>query len=156
MKPYLINFFKYNDWANLKLLATIKQLPDQEEAIKFFSHFITSQDKWMNRITKQIEDSSLTWFNPIFPVDEFETKWKESINRWIAFIENSTNEELEKDIIFVRANDNKKMGVKIMDVILQLNYHSIHHRAQINRIIRQQGLTPPATDYIYTVLKEVG
>jgi len=38
----------------------------------------------------------------------------------------------------------------IKDIALQLNYHSIHHRAQIQTIIRSQGLEPEFVDYIAT------
>jgi uncharacterized damage-inducible protein DinB len=155
MKQYLVDFFKYNDWANRKLLETIKELPDKEEAIMLFSHFITSQDKWLNRITKKVDDNTLTWFNPIFPLHQLESKWKESLDKWIGLIEDKNDSEIENNIEFNRVSDGKKLAVKIRDIVLQLNYHSIHHRAQINRIIRQQGLTPPATDYIFTALKEV-
>jgi len=63
--------------------------------------------------------------------------------------------KLGADIIFTRPNDGKKMAVILRDLFLQLNYHSIHHRAQINSLISKQGIKPPATDYILTVLKEV-
>jgi uncharacterized damage-inducible protein DinB len=47
------------------------------------------------------------------------------------------------------------MGIKLVDLVLQLNYHSIHHRAQINKLMSQQWIIPPATDYIYTKLIEL-
>jgi uncharacterized damage-inducible protein DinB len=153
MKQYLSDFFKYNDWANRKLLETIKQLPDNAEAVKLFSHLISSQDKWLNRITKQEDDNTLQWFGPVIPVSELENKWEESVNRWLNLIESKNNTDLQ--ISFNRAADGKKLGVKLTDIVLQLNYHSIHHRAQINTMIRQQGLTPPSTDYILTALKEL-
>jgi len=50
MKQYLIDTFKFNDLMNTKLLAKIKALPDQQQCIRFFSHLINSQKKWMARI----------------------------------------------------------------------------------------------------------
>jgi uncharacterized damage-inducible protein DinB len=38
----------------------------------------------------------------------------------------------------------------LIDIALQLNYHAIHHRAQIQVLIRQQGLEPDFIDYIGT------
>lgn len=154
-QQYLISFFKYNDWANLKILDAIRLLQDKGEAIKLFSHFITAQDKWMNRITQKVADSTLTWFGKIFSIEEIEKQWRRSTDAWIQYIENLPVQEIDKDIEFTRPTDGQKMRVKLSDIALQLNYHSIHHRAQINTIIRQQGLTPPATDYILTVLKEI-
>ncbi len=155
MKQYLIDFFKYNDWANRKLLKAIMQMPDKEESVMLFSHFIYSLQKWMNRITKKVEDTSLTWMGPVFPLEQLEQLWSENVNEWIKYLEKIDDSELEKDIIFQPTDRNRKYSAKIREVSLQLNYHCIHHRAQILRIIRQQGQTPPSTDYILTVLKEL-
>jgi uncharacterized damage-inducible protein DinB len=38
---------------------------------------------------------------------------------------------------------------------MQLNYHSIHHRAQIQLLIRQQGLQPDFVDYIGTAYRKI-
>ena len=155
MQQYLIDFFKYNDWANKKLLDAIKQMPDKEEAVKLFSHFIYSLQKWMNRITKEKDDTSLSWMGPVFPLDELENIWAENVNIWLNYLEKIDESELENDIIFQPTDRNRKYSAKIKEVSLQLNYHCLHHRAQILRMIRQQGQTPPVTDYIYTVLKEI-
>lgn len=155
MKNYLIDFFKYNNWANQKLLEVINQLPDKEESIKLFSHFIHAQDKWYNRIIKHVPDSSLSWTAPVLPLDELAGKWNKSVNAWIDLIETKTEDDLQLNVIFNRGHDGREMGIKLMDLCLQLNYHSIHHRAQINKLISQQGLTPPETDYIFTKLKEM-
>jgi uncharacterized damage-inducible protein DinB len=154
MKQYLIDFFKYNDWANKKLLESILQLPDKTEALKLFSHLMYSLNKWMNRITKKDEDSTLNWNGPEFPAEQVENMWDVSLKVWLDFLNANSESELEKEFIFKRPDNGKMYGVKIKDVVLQLNYHIIHHRAQIMRIIRQQGLTPPATDYIFTALIE--
>jgi len=155
MKKYLLDFFKYNDWANKKVLEAIREVPEKEDALKLFSHLVNSLDKWKNRITNEVEDSLLNWYGQFFNMDEIESKWNKSIGWWIKLLEKTGDSELEKEIIFTRPNDGIKMAVKFRDLLLQLNYHSIHHRAQINSIISRQGIKPPSTDYILTVLKEV-
>ena len=155
MKQHLIDLFKYNDWANGKLLESVKQLKEQEGSVKLYSHLILAQDKWYNRIAKEKEDSSLAWMTPVISLNDLEIMWHESIRVWIELIGSKSEAELYEDVVFNRASDGKRMGIKLMDLALQLNYHSIHHRAQINRLISEQGLTPPSTDYIYTKLKEL-
>jgi len=154
MKQYLIVFFKYNDWANRQIIDAVKKIPVPEESVKLISHLITSQNKWFNRITKELDDKTLAWYDMIFPLDHLENRWLDNANGWIRFLEKLDEAELDRDIIFERPSDGKKLSVKIRDIALQLNYHSIHHRAQIYRIIRQPGQTPPSTDYIFTVLRE--
>jgi uncharacterized damage-inducible protein DinB len=154
MKKYLTEFFTYNNWANRKLLETVLILPEKSEAIKLFSHLISTQNKWLNRITKEADDSTFSWFGENLPAEELEAAWQKSITPWLELLEKQTEETLEEDVIFNRPSDGKIMSLKLRDLLLQLNYHNIHHRAQINTIISKQGITPPATDYIFTVLKE--
>ena len=155
MRPYLLNFFNYNYQANIKLLDTIYTLPQKEEAVKLFSHLILAQDKWLNRITNTKEDSSVHWMLPVIPLEELASKWDASMKAWLKLVEEKSDDELQQDVIFKRASDGKAMGIKLLDLILQLNYHNIHHRAQINSLISKQGITPPQTDYIFTKLREI-
>jgi uncharacterized damage-inducible protein DinB len=154
MKQYLVDFFNFNKWANTKLLEAVLQLPDKEESIKLFGNFITAQDKWLNRITHAVDDSQLNWSGPSFATEELGARWIESVDKWLLFLNGRSEESLEERITFSRPKDGKQYTAMIRDVILQINYHSIHHRAQLNRIIRLQGLKPPVTDYILTAVKE--
>lgn len=155
MKQYLIDFFNYNHQANSKLLDAIYLLPQKEETVKLFSHLILAQDKWFNRITNEKDDSAIHWMLPVIPLNELASKWDLSVNRWLKLIEERSDQELQHDVVFKRTSDGKAMGIKLLDLILQLNYHNIHHRAQINTLISKQGITPPQTDYIFTKLREL-
>lgn len=155
MIQYLIDFFEYNHQANNKLLDVIYQLPEKEEAIKLFSHMILAQDKWFNRVVIEKEDAELQWMTPIIPLQELGGKWDISCNAWIKLIREKSDEALQEDVVFKRGNDGRNMGIKLVDLCLQLNYHNIHHRAQINTLMSKQDLTPPQTDYIFTKLREL-
>lgn len=155
MKDYLIQTFQYNDRANRQLLAAILNLPDKAEAVKLFSHLIMAQDKWLNRIEKKIDDSALTWFGPVIPEQELAQRWEQSVTNWINLLRSETEAGLENYVTFTRPSDGKTIGVSLKDLALQLNYHSIHHRAQINSLISKQGAKVPITDYIFSALKEL-
>lgn len=154
IKNYLIDTFRYNDWANRQLISAIKLLPDKEEAMKLFSHLISAQNKWMNRVNLMEDDNAFHWFGPALNETEIEDAWEKSVNAWILLLESTDPNDLEKDVVFNRATDGKKIAVSLKDLALQLNYHSIHHRAQINSMISRQGITVPKTDYIFTKLRE--
>ena len=155
MKEYLLNFFEFNDWAFQRVLGAIAQLPDKEESIQLLSHTIMASNRWYNRVSKEVDDSQLKWSGDTLPFDQLESIWSELLQKWMKLLEKNDESFLDGNVEFVRPKDGKKMSVKILDVILQINYHSIHHRAQILRIIRQQGQTPPTTDYIATAMKEI-
>ena len=154
MKQYLIDTFNYNDYANLKVLGKIKELPDKEESIKFFSHLINSMNKWMARTLHDPNAPQMDWWKPVYPIEELETRWNECLQRWVSFLEKKTEEEILNVVRYVGLGD-AQWEAQLKDIALQLNYHSIHHRAQIQTIIRKQGLEPDFVDYIGTVYKKI-
>lgn len=154
MRDYLIETFQYNDHANKLLLKKINELPDKTECIKFFSHLINCQYKWLDRISIYPEISKLDWWEPVYDFDQLENEWTKSLNNWIEFLKTKSEDELNAFIIWIGVG-NEPYTAQLKDIPLQLNYHSIHHRAQMQSIIRQQGLVPDFLDYIGTKYKKV-
>ena len=154
MKDYLIETFKFNDTSNKKLLEKIKQLPDKEECIKFFSHLINCQYKWMARIMQDPLAAQMDWWEPVYEVDELEAEWNKSLKIWLDYINKKTDEELSTEVTFI-GFDRGLWAATPQDIALQLNYHSIHHRAQMQTIIRKQGLQPDFVDYIGTKYRKL-
>jgi len=64
MKEYLIETFLFNDGMNKSMLKKINDLPDKEGCIKFFSHLINSQNKWMARILHDKKAPGMIPINP--------------------------------------------------------------------------------------------
>ena len=137
------------------VLGKIKLLPDKTEAIRFFSHLINSQDKWLKRIELYPNDPKMDWWEPAYSLEELEPKWNESLKRWIDFLNSLSENDLYEERKFI-GYDGTHWSVPLKDIALQLNYHSIHHRAQIQTIIRKQGLEPDFVDYIGTKYKRLG
>lgn len=154
MKDHLIDTFKYNDSTNKTLLAKINLLPDKTECIKYFSHLINCQYKWMARIMNDPEAPAMSWWEPVYKMDELEEEWNKSLAIWIAYIGHKTDDELATEVTFIGL-DGCKWAAAPQDIALQLNYHSIHHRAQIQTIIRQQGFEPDFVDYIGTKYRKL-
>jgi uncharacterized damage-inducible protein DinB len=152
---YLLDTFQYNSDTNIKLLEKIRQLPQKEEAIKYFSHLINSQYKWMARIQQDPRAITMSWWDPVYPLDELEEEWHKSLSPWIEYINLRSEEELSAELSFT-GYDGARWAASAKDIALQLNYHSIHHRAQIQTIIRQQGLEPDFVDYIGTRYRRIG
>ena len=154
MKQYLVETFLFNDHANKMLIEKIKQLPDKTEAIRYFSHLINSQDKWLKRIEVYPEDPKMDWWEPLYDLEQLEQQWDRSVKAWIEFLENKSEKEIFEDVKF-KGFDGAHWSAVLKDIALQLNYHSIHHRAQVQTIIRQQGLSPDFIDYIGTKYKRL-
>jgi uncharacterized damage-inducible protein DinB len=154
MKQYLIDTFNYNDTTNKKLVGKIKLLTNKDEAVKLFSHLINCQYKWMARILKDPDANTMSWWDPVYPVDDLEKEWEESLTPWINYINARTDEVLATEVEFV-GFDGSLWAASPLDIALQLNYHSIHHRAQIQTLIRQEGIEPDFVDYIGTKYRKL-
>ncbi len=154
MKRYLIDTFSYNDYANMLVLVKLRELSDKTEAVRLFSHLINSQYKWMARIVRDPEAPGMDWWEPVYPLEDLAGKWKDSLKLWTDAIEKSTEDQLYHERKFV-GFDGGEWTAPFKDIALQLNYHSIHHRAQIQTIIRAQGLEPDFVDYIGTVYRKL-
>jgi len=154
MKQYLRDTFLFNDLTNKKLLEKIAQLPDNTESIKLFSHLVNSQYKWMARILHDSAAPAMSWWEPIYELNMLEQEWSKSLALWLNYVIKHSDEELSAEVTFV-GFDGANWAASPQDIALQLNYHSIHHRAQIQTIIRQQGLDPDFVDYIGTKYRKL-
>ena len=154
MKQYLLDTFRYNDITNKKLITKIRQLPDPREAIRLFSHLINCQYRWMARVVQDPKVNEMSWWEPVYSIDELESEWTKSLSTWLNYLEAITEEELNTEVLFT-GYDGGKWAATPLDIALQLNYHSIHHRAQIQTMIRQQGIEPDFVDYIGTKYRRV-
>jgi uncharacterized damage-inducible protein DinB len=154
LNAYLIDSFNYNDQTNKRLLGKIKMPTDKTEAVKLFSHLVNCQYKWFARIQQDPRAKTLSWWEPVYDLDHLEVEWTKSLNPWLEYINNKTEAELSTEITFA-GFDNTKWAATPKDIALQLNYHSIHHRAQIQTLIRQQGFEPDFVDYIGTKYRKL-
>ncbi len=153
-KDHLIELFKFNDMTNKRLFKKIGLLGDQEECVKFASHLINCQYKWMARIVEGERANEMSWWNPLYSLDQLEEEWDKSLKPWLDFIDSRTDEELETEREFL-GFDGGNWAATPKDIALQLNFHSIHHRAQIQTIIRAQGIEPDFVDYIGTKARKL-
>lgn len=154
MKRYLVETFLYNDFANKLALRKMSELSDRQECIRFFSHLINSMNKWLARIERRPGYPEMDWWLPVYEFDELEPRWNESLDAWIGILESKTEDELFGEVQF-QGFDGGMWAATIKDIALQLNYHSIHHRGQIQYLIRQQGIDPEFVDYIGTKYRKL-
>ena len=154
MKNYLIETFEYKSATNKKLLEKIALLRDREESIKFFSHLINCQYKWLARILKMPDYEKMDWWLPVYDFDQLEDEWNKSLQNWIDYLSSKMDKELETETAFI-GYDGSLWAAAPKDIALQLNYHSIHHRAQIQTLLRQQGVEPDFVDYIGTKYRKL-
>ncbi|HMQ63067.1 MAG TPA: DinB family protein [Flavilitoribacter sp.] len=154
LKSYLIDTFRFNDRMNRQMLAKIAQLPAPGAAVRQFSHLINSQNKWLARILQDPDAPAMSWWDPVYPIGELAERWHKSLQTWLDFLDEKTDREIGEEVEFT-GYDGTRWTAALSDIALQLNYHSIHHRAQMQVDIRNQGLEPDFIDYIGTKYRRV-
>ena len=154
MKQHLLETFRYNDHANKLALAKIREIPEKDECVRLFSHLINSMNKWLGRIRQSPGYTELHWWEPTYDLNQLEAKWSECFECWMAFIGSKTEAELSDEVEFI-GFDGHDFAAVLQDIALQLNYHSVQHRAQIQYLIRQQGVAPDFVDYIGTKYRKL-
>ena len=152
MKQYLIDTFHFNDWANKRTLSAMENLSDRSESLVLFSHLVRAQDRWMKRVEQDPAEVDIKWFDTPFGFDELADKWNASFSSWVNFLTGLDESRLDRQIRFAPMRDEPAGTSRLLDVVLQLNYHSILHRAQICLRLHDQGIEPPHVDYIYYVM----
>lgn len=154
MKEYLFDTFNFNSQINLNMLEKIRELPDKEGCVRYFSHLINSQNKWLARILQHPDAPQMSWWDPMYSFDELEAQWQKSLDAWFGYLDGQTDASLLEEVVFT-GYDGGQWAATPKDIALQLNYHAIHHRANMQMLIREQGFEPDFIDYIGTVYRKI-
>lgn len=155
MRQFLTEMFGFNKEANIKMVSPVASLPSPEEGIKHLSHLANCQYKWLDRIQLFPEESKLDWWIPEYTAHQLPEHFEKSTQKWIAYLSEKSEDELEAVKKYV-GYDGSVWESKLKDIALQLIFHSFHHRAQIQMMIRAQGQKPAFIDYIGKKQKKTG
>jgi hypothetical protein len=144
MRNYLIDTFKFNDSANRKLLPKINELPEKNECIRLFSHLINCQYKWLAGIKNDPIASKLEWWNPAYPFNRLESEWQKSLELWLDYLANMSDEGLSSEIILTNF-DGANWAVKPQDSTSTITILFI---TELRFSIGSPGFKPDFLDYI--------
>lgn len=147
MKSHLIDMFLFNREANSKMVSSFVDISGNGEILKHLSHLANCQYKWLGRIRTFPEAESVSWWEPVYEADELLQHFSQSTQFWLDYLNGLNEEDLENRINFARGASGSA-EVSIKDIALQLIFHSFHHRAQIQMMIREKGIPPEGIDYI--------
>lgn len=147
MKAFLLEMFRHNRDANVKMVEVIRSISANEEMLRHLSHLANCQYKWLERIISLPQPSGIDWWTPVYTEDELIYHFDQSTAHWVDYLSGLAESEIEELITYAGYNDTTMMA-KVKDIALQLIFHSFHHRAQIQVMIRAAGHTPPSIDFI--------
>jgi len=143
MKEGFEEWFEYNNCANQKLIALISDnlLVVSERIFQLINHLINAHQIWNARINSE---------------EEFEV-WQ--INNWKDLL-NINNDNYSETLRIIEVinpansieysnSKGLKFSSKINDILFHVINHSTYHRAQIATELKNCGIEPINTDYIF-------
>lgn len=143
MKEKLIDLFEYTYHFNKEMIKIISENISQvdEKIISLINHTLNAQQVWNSRILH--EKSFQVW--QINPIENLEQINHQNYLKSIEIIENS---DLEQKLEYQNSS-----GAKFENTIFEMLFHAVnhstYHRGQINSQLKQNGIDPLLTDYIF-------
>lgn len=140
--------FAYDRWANERMLQAfeaVAPLDGSSLIARLFSHILAAQQMWLRRV----QGSDLTGLTP-WPDPEPEA-WPRLLQTvqaaWLEQVE--TREATWETPITYQNTRGRSFETPLHEIVTHIIIHGQHHRAQIAIHLRNQGLTPPHTDFIF-------
>lgn len=143
MKEKLIDLFEYTHHFNKEMIRYISEHISKvdDKTISLINHTLNAQQIWNSRILG--EKTFEVWqINPFESLDE--------INRQNFLKSTDIIQNLDLDS---RVEYQNSRGAKFENSIFEMLFHAVnhstYHRGQINSLLKQNGIDPILTDYIF-------
>lgn len=146
MKEVFEELFTYSYHTNQVYIDNLAKIENvHERAMVLLSHVLNAHNVWLARIEKN---------DPLYGIwDQHTMSICEHLNhsnyeQSLSLLNRLSDAGLASSIEY-RNSKGDKFQNNIRDIFLHIINHSTHHRAQISLILREQGYTPPVSDYIF-------
>lgn len=145
MKDYFVRSFRYNAWANQQTLTSLKEcLAAHSESMPLLAHLFAAEHIWLSRLLLK-EPASIVW--PSMTIEECLTLAIENEHKWTDYFESITDAGLHAAVVY-RNSRGESFSNSIMDILNHVTLHGSYHRGQIAKVVRHNGGSPAATDFI--------
>lgn len=143
MKEKLIDLFEYTYHFNREMIKIISEniSKTDEKTISLINHTLNAQQVWNSRVLG--EKSFEVWQINLF--ESLEEINQKNFQKSIQIVENS---DLDQRIEYQNSRGTKFEN-SIFEMLFQAINHSTYHRGQINSLLKQNGIEPLLTDYIF-------
>ena len=149
MSTGLSDFFKYNLWANLRLLDACAQLSDAQldatmkgtfgSVRETLMHLLAAEEVYARHFTGTSPTPRLKELTTFPGFDELRRRAELSGNELITIAE-------QGDLSQIFHLDEGTYEAPAIIILIQAIDHGIDHRSQIATLLSQQGIEPPALD----------
>lgn len=157
MKELLLQYAKYNVWANELLLATINRLPETQHRAEVVSsfpslyqtilHMLDAETIWWQRMKLQ-ENITVPSMSFRGDMQELVAALLKQNKTWLQWIQQAPPHAFEHEFFYSNSK-RERFKQPVSDVLMQIFNHGSFHRGQLVSILRQLGVDKiPQTDFI--------
>jgi uncharacterized damage-inducible protein DinB len=162
------HLFDYTEWANDLACNAAAELADDDLRRDFnishssifgtLLHMAGAEWVWLERWHGQSPAGKDAW-SP-WKVDAcpdlaiLQRRWREVIDRRAEFISGLDEPRLAADLGFTLLSGDLN-ALPLVDQMRHVANHATLHRGQVVGMIRQLGITPPATDLLFYLRREI-
>lgn len=144
MKAFFKEIFEYHHHFNQKLAEEIEKNVDvlPKSTYELFCHVLNAHHIWNARIAGVV---------PLFAVQQVHLAQELrsiDVTNYESTLKILDTVALEK-VIEYKTSKGNLFSNTVRDILFHTANHSTHHKAQITSQMRQVGITPITTDYIF-------
>ena len=161
------HLYKYTEWANgLVLDAAEKLSSDQllknvqishQSILGTLAHMAGAEWIWLERWHGEAPTGPDVWkpwtTEQCTSLQQLRAKWQPIVDKRNAYLANLSDSRLASDLSFKRLNG-EQYTLPLVQQMLHVVNHATLHRGQVVGMIRQHGITPPATDLLFYLMPQ--
>lgn len=141
---HLRELFSYNDWANRRIIVSLKENAC-DRAREILAHLLTTEQEYFERLYGK--DSTGFDFWPPLSVADCGELAKTVAERYEKLLRRFDEEGLDLTTHY-RSSEGVRYANTFRELLTHVLFHSSIHRGNIVLKLREEGFEPPKIDYI--------
>lgn len=141
---HLRHLFAYNDWANRRLIVSLKEA-ESEKSRKILTHLLITEKEYYERLFGK--DSTGFDFWPELSMDECGDLARETAESFEKLLRRFDEDGLSLNVQY-KTSEGIEYENTFREMLTHVLLHSSIHRGNIMLKLREDGFEPPKIDYI--------
>ncbi|MGE0874991.1 MAG: DinB family protein [Burkholderiales bacterium] len=158
MKAHFERMARYNAWANARLYAAARKLPDEayrRNVGAFFgslhgtlNHLLVTDRIWMRRITREGDHPAKLDAIMFDDLGALDGARKAEDDRILRYVDGLGEEDIDRRVDYATTSGVRQRN-RLGDILVHLFNHQTHHRGQAHAILTVLGVAePPVLDLL--------
>ncbi len=147
-------WFEYERDSHAKVMAALNAVPEPlrsrpefTKAAGLVAHLVAARELWLFRLGA-IAEGPQDLFPAVTTLHGVAEDLEAIETAWSGYLDRLDDARLVQPLRY-RSIEGEWYSTAIVDILTQLFGHSAYHRGQIALLLRQLGLEPPITDFVY-------